>query len=118
MLTFLIFVCAILAILFILPYLLISANPFPNPSGKWHVGTTDLIWDKPDLSGIIAKVWYPTDVKYNTGSPYIDRIDLILSTLTAGKIRYTSLFLSCISIEFRLQFLVMLFWAIFQMVFR
>jgi hypothetical protein len=53
----LIFICAISTIIFILPYLLISANPFPEPSGKWSIGTTDLIWDKPDLSGIFAKIW-------------------------------------------------------------
>jgi hypothetical protein len=85
MLTFLIFACAILIIFFISPYLLISANPFPEPSGKWSVGTTDLIWDKPDLSGIIAKIWYPTEIENNIPAPYIDRIDSILSALTAGK---------------------------------
>jgi Platelet-activating factor acetylhydrolase, isoform II len=85
MVIFLISVGAIGILIFILPYLLISANPFPQPSGKWHVGTTDLIWDKPDLSGIIAKVWYPTETKNNISAPYIDRIDLILSALTAGK---------------------------------
>jgi Platelet-activating factor acetylhydrolase, isoform II len=69
---FLIFACAIVILIFILPYWLIPANPFSEPSGKWQVGTTDLIWDKPDLSGIIAKVWYPTDVKNNTSAPYID----------------------------------------------
>jgi len=81
---FLIFACAIVILIFILPYWLIPANPFSEPSGKWQVGTTDLIWDKPDLSGIIAKVWYPTDVKNNTSAPYIDNIDLTLSALTAG----------------------------------
>lgn len=85
MLIFLIFVCAILTIIFISPYLLISANPFSEPSGKWSVGTTDLIWDKPDLSGIVAKIWYPTEIKNNIPAPYIDRIDSILSALTAGK---------------------------------
>lgn len=85
MLIFLIFVCAILTIIFISPYLLISANPFSEPSGKWSVGTTDLIWDKPDLSGIIAKIWYPTEIENNIPAPYIDQIDSILSALTAGK---------------------------------
>jgi hypothetical protein len=82
---FLISVGAIGILIFILPYLLISANPFPQPSGKWQVGTTDLIWDKPDLPGVIAKVWYPTEITNNIPDPYIDRIDLILSALTAGK---------------------------------
>lgn len=85
MLIFLIFVCAILTIIFISPYLLISANPFSEPSGKWSVGTTDLIWDKPDLSGIVAKIWYPTEIENNIPAPYIDQIDSILSALTAGK---------------------------------
>jgi hypothetical protein len=84
MVIFLIFICTIGILIFILPYFLISANPFPQPSGKWHVGTSDLIWDKPDLSGIIAKVWYPTDIKNHAHSPYIDNIDLTLSALTAG----------------------------------
>jgi Platelet-activating factor acetylhydrolase, isoform II len=81
---FLISVCAIGILIFILPYLLISANPFPNPSGKWQVGTSDLTWDKPDLSGIIAKVWYPTEIENNTPAPYIDDIDLTLSAITEG----------------------------------
>ena len=84
MVIFLISVGAIGILIFILPYLLISATPFSQPSGEWHVGTSNLIWDKPDLPGIIAKVWYPTDVKHNTLSPYIDNIDLTFSALTAG----------------------------------
>lgn len=86
MLILLIFACVVLTIVFILPYLLISTNPFPEPSGKWSVGTTDLLWDKPDLSGIVAKIWYPTETTNNIPAPYIDRIDSILSALTAGKI--------------------------------
>ncbi len=85
MLMLLTFTCATLTIVFILPYLLISANPFSELSGKWSVSTTDLIWDKPDLSGIIAKIWYPTEIENSIPAPYIDRIDLILSALTAGK---------------------------------
>jgi len=82
---FLLSVFIIGVLVFILPYFLIPANPFPQPSGKWHVGTTDLIWDKPDLPGIIAKVWYPTEIENNTPTSYIDRVDLILSELTVGK---------------------------------
>ena len=85
MVIFLVSVGAIGICIFILPYFLISAKPFPKPSGKWQVGTSDLIWDKPDLSGIVAKVWYPTDIENNNPDPYIDRIDLILSALTVGK---------------------------------
>jgi hypothetical protein len=80
----LIFAGAIGILVFILPFFLISAHPFPQPSGRWNVGTSDLIWDRPDLSGIIAKVWYPTDDKNNEHAPYIDRIDLTLSALTVG----------------------------------
>lgn len=70
--------------IFILPYLLISAHPFPQPSGKWQVGTTNLIWDKPARAGIIAKVWYPTDnIKDGIPAPYIDNIDLISSAIAA-----------------------------------
>ncbi len=85
MLMLLIFTWATLTIVFILPYLLISANPFSELSGKWSVGTTDLIWDTPDLSGIIAKIWYPTEIENSIPAPYIDRIDSILSALTARK---------------------------------
>lgn len=66
-----------------LPDWLISANPFPIPSGKWQIGTSDLIWDRPNLSGIIAKVWYPTDLKNGIDSPYIDNIDRTLSAVRA-----------------------------------
>ena len=69
-------------LIFSLPYWLIVANPFPPPSGKWQIGTSDLIWDRPNLSGIIAKVWYPTDLKNGIDSPYIDNIDRTLSALT------------------------------------
>jgi len=77
---FLFLVCIVVTLVFILSYFLIPANPFQKPSGKWHVSTTDLIWDRPDLSGIIAKVWYPTEIENNTPAPYIDQ-----STLTAAK---------------------------------
>jgi dienelactone hydrolase len=60
--------------IFILPYWIISANPFPQPSGEWNVGTSNLIWDSSNHSGIIAKVWYPTDVGSVTPSPYLDKL--------------------------------------------
>jgi Platelet-activating factor acetylhydrolase, isoform II len=81
---FLFFVCAIGILVFILPYFLILATPFTQPSGKWQVGTSNLIWDKADLTGIIAKLWYPTDTASNISSPYIDNIDLTLSAITAS----------------------------------
>jgi hypothetical protein len=77
----LIFVCAIA--LFLFPFWLIPANPFPQPSGQWRVGTTELTWDSAHYAGVIAKVWYPTnDVAGN--SPYIDNIGRTLSVMTTG----------------------------------
>jgi dienelactone hydrolase len=58
----------------LLPYWIIPANPFPKPSGKWNVGTSNLIWDSSNQSGIIAKVWYPTDIENITPSPYLDKL--------------------------------------------
>jgi Platelet-activating factor acetylhydrolase, isoform II len=84
MMIFLFFVCAIGILVFILPYFLILATPFTQPSGKWQVGTSDLIWDKTGLTGIIAKLWYPTDTANNISSPYIDNIDLTLLAITAS----------------------------------
>ena len=76
-------VCLIVGI-FLLPYWLISAHPFPKPSGKWHVGTTEFTWNLPNHSGIIAKIWYPSNAKDCGSSPYIDRLDRTLSAMTAG----------------------------------
>jgi hypothetical protein len=78
----LIFVCAIA--LFLLPFWLILGNPFPQPSGQWRVGTTELTWDSASYKGIIAKVWYPTRDAVGVNSPYIDDIDRALSTMTTG----------------------------------
>ncbi len=69
---FFIIICIVGIIL--LPYWIIPANPFPKPSGKWNVGTSNLIWDSSSHSGIIAKVWYPTDIKNVTPSPYLDKL--------------------------------------------
>jgi pimeloyl-ACP methyl ester carboxylesterase len=68
----------------LLPYWLIRACPFPQPSGQWQVGVSDLIWDAPEHQGIIAKVWYPTTDRQGVHSPYIDRIDRTLAAITAG----------------------------------
>jgi dienelactone hydrolase len=68
--------------IFILPYLLISAHPFPQPSGQWQIGTANLSWETPARSGIIAKVWYPADkIKDRILAPYIDNIDLISAAI-------------------------------------
>jgi dienelactone hydrolase len=69
---FFIIVCIVVIIL--LPYWIIPAHPFPKPSGEWNVGTSNLIWDSANHSGIIAKVWYPTDIELITPSPYLDQL--------------------------------------------
>lgn len=65
---------------FVLPYWLIPTRPFSQPSGQWQVGVSDLIWDTPSQSGIIAKVWYPTNRDRVIYSPYIGKIGGKLST--------------------------------------
>lgn len=80
---FLLFACFIVAVFF-LPYGLISANPFPTPTGQWKVGTSNFIWNLPSHSGIIAKIWYPSSIKQNSHSPYIDYLDRTLSAMTTG----------------------------------
>ncbi len=62
--------------IFTLPYLLISIGELPQGSGKWQIGTTDITWEIPDRSrtGIIAKIWYPTDDRSNRNSPYIGKL--------------------------------------------
>ncbi len=69
---FFIVICIVGIIL--LPYWIIRANPFSKPSGKWNVGTSNLIWDSSNHSGIIAKVWYPTDIENVTPSPYLSKL--------------------------------------------
>ena len=79
------FIILVLAIgIFLLPYWLIKARPFPQPSGQWNIGASDLIWDAPDRSGIIAKIWYPTDDRQGIHSPYLDKIDRTLAVMTTG----------------------------------
>ncbi len=69
-------ILALTIAIFTLPYLIISTNTLPQPSGQWQVGTTDIDWDAPNSTyrGIIAKVWYPTEEKSGINSPYIDRL--------------------------------------------
>ncbi|WP_310426303.1 hypothetical protein [Chamaesiphon sp. VAR_48_metabat_135_sub] len=67
--------------IFLLPYWLIKARPFPQPSGQWRVGVSDFIWDAPDRAGIIAKIWYPTSDNQGIHSPYIDKIDRTLAII-------------------------------------
>jgi dienelactone hydrolase len=80
---FLLLACFI-AVVFLLPYWLIPANPFPTPSGQWKVGTSNFIWNLPSHAGIIAKIWYPSSTKQNSHSPYIDYLDRTLSVMTTG----------------------------------
>jgi dienelactone hydrolase len=75
---FFIIICIVGIIL--LPYWIIPSNPFPKPSGKWNVGTSNLIWDSSNYSGIIAKVWYPTDIENVTPSPYLDKLGQTFSS--------------------------------------
>lgn len=85
-----------------LPYWLIPANPFPKPSGKWNVGTSNLIWDSPIHTGIIAKVWYPTDIEHIKPSPYLDRLgqnfssNIVVNLLL--KLIFSNLFLGHVKI--------------------
>ncbi len=80
--------------IFALPYLIFSKNTFPQPSGKWQVGTTDIDWDAPNYpSGIIAKVWYPTDEYSGVKSPYIDRIGRVFADGIVINIVYKLIFL-------------------------
>jgi dienelactone hydrolase len=66
-----------------LSFWLIPAHPFPSPSGKWRVGTTEMTWDSPSHIGIIAKIWYPTNATTGINNPYVDHIDRITDWLTS-----------------------------------
>ena len=90
----LIFICVGAIAIFALPYVLISRTELPQPSGKWQVGTQDLTWDAPNRShtDIIAKVWYPTNDRSASSSPYIDRIGRVFSDVTAINLSYKLIF--------------------------
>ena len=97
---FFVLICIVGIIL--LPYWIIPANPFPKPSGKWNVGTSNLIWDSYNQSGIIAKVWYPTDIENVTHSPYLDKLGKNFSSNIAVnlllKLIFSNLFLGHVKI--------------------
>ncbi|BAZ46043.1 hypothetical protein NIES4102_30710 [Chondrocystis sp. NIES-4102] len=80
---FLILACLIIVI-FLIPYWLIAANPFPKPSGQWKIGTSNLIWNLPSYPGIIAKIWYPTSDLHHSYSPYIDNLERTITAITTG----------------------------------
>lgn len=90
MIIFFIFV-SIIGILF-LPYWIIPANPFPKAKGQWQIGISNFIWDMPNQSGIIAKIWYPTNDKKGIYSPYIDNIGRTLSLITGTNLLYKLIF--------------------------
>jgi dienelactone hydrolase len=74
---------SITIILFLRPQWIVPIAKFPTPTGKWSVGTSDLIWDAPQPAGIIAQVWYPTDVSATRRSPYLSKTR---SNLAANKL--------------------------------
>jgi pimeloyl-ACP methyl ester carboxylesterase len=81
---FLLLTC-LAVVVFLVPYGLILANPFPTPSGQWKVSTSNFIWNLPDRSGIIAKIWYPSSsTNQHIHSPYIDDLDRTLAAMTTG----------------------------------
>ncbi len=88
-------ILALTIVILTLPYLLISKNALPQPSGKWRVGTTYIDWDAPNSTyrGIIAKVWYPSDEASGINSPYIDRIGRVFADGIVVNIVYKSIFL-------------------------
>jgi dienelactone hydrolase len=90
----LIFICVGTIAIFALPYVLIARTKLPQPSGKYQVGTTDITWDAPDLShsGIIAKVWYPTDDRSHGNSPYIGKLGRAFTDSIALNIIYKLIF--------------------------
>jgi dienelactone hydrolase len=84
----------ILVVILGLPSLLITRTEFPQPSGKYAVGTTDLNWDAPDRSSadIIAKVWYPTEDRGGKNSPYIGEIGGKFANSIAVNLSYKLIF--------------------------
>ena len=64
---------SIAIIIFLLPYWIIPTAKFPQPTGQWSVGTSDIIWDTPQQAGIMAQVWYPTDVQSTGRSPCLSQ---------------------------------------------
>lgn len=94
MLIFLILICILAIAIFILPYLLIPQNTLPQPSGKWQVGASEIVWESPDYPqvGIIAKVWYPTDEKVGVKSPYLSNISGDFSEKISVNLLYSLIF--------------------------
>ncbi len=95
MLTFSILICIVAIAIFALPYVLISKNRLPQPSGRWQVGTSEIVWKSPDYSQteIIANVWYPTAEKSGINSPYIHTIGRDFADPIAANLAYKLIFL-------------------------
>jgi dienelactone hydrolase len=94
MLIFFIFICIVAVAIFALPYILISRNRLPQPSGQWQVGTSEIVWKSPDYpeAGIIAKIWYPTAEKTGIHSPYIHKIGRDFADPIAANLAYKLIF--------------------------
>jgi dienelactone hydrolase len=73
---FFILICIVAIAILVLPYIIIKRNVFPQPSGQWQVGTSEIDWKSLDYpeTRIIANVWYPTAEKSGIYSPYIHKI--------------------------------------------
>jgi dienelactone hydrolase len=94
MLAILVMVVAIAIIILLLPYWIIPTAKFPTPTGKWSVGTSDLIWDAPHQAGIMAQVWYPTDdVRFNGSSPYLKKLKPKLASDKVLNLLYRLIFI-------------------------
>lgn len=91
---FFILICIVAIAIFVLPYILISRNGLPQPSGQWQVGTSEIVWKSPDYpgTGIIANVWYPTAEKSGIKSPYINKLGRDFSDPIAANLAYKLIF--------------------------
>jgi dienelactone hydrolase len=97
------FLIVIISII-LFPYWLISAHPFPSPTGQWQVGTAKFPWQKNEKSptepSIIAKIWYPTDRGAsvlqnhadNLNSPYLEKMGRRFSSKTSLNLFYRLIF--------------------------
>jgi Platelet-activating factor acetylhydrolase, isoform II len=92
---FFVLICVVAIAIFTLPYVLISRDRLPQPSGQWQVGTSEIVWKSPDYpeTGIIANVWYPTTEKSGIDSPYIHKLGRNFSDPIATNLVYKLIFL-------------------------
>jgi dienelactone hydrolase len=75
---------------------LISASPFPQPTGQWQVGTSELLWNRDRISpsdpAVISKVWYPTNSQNGMNSPYLERMGRTFSPKITLNLFYSLIF--------------------------